>query len=918
MEDAVRDFLLLTQDPVFAVRDHRDGLGLRVVYANPAAVRLVGGPQDAVIGTAFADLWDGETDRVLARSLAKARDKGERHVLTEGACRTGEGNLLWSSIALTVLPADPDGAWQVLVTIRDIGALKAREQAAARALHDQKTQLDHHATSVEALRAAQGRLVTAMDTHPDPFVLYDRDMVLVSCNSAYRRQMAADPDDIAPGMSFAEVMRCAFDAGKVPEPAEGREAFIADWTASARAGDRVRDWHVGNDVHHRIIRSVTPAGDLVIVRSDITELVRQRRSAQAAQHRLVAAMDAYPDPFAIYDRDLHLVTCNAAYRRHMAGESNAIRPGMHFRDVLEIAIAHGGIGEPEEGRDAFTARMVAKYRDAPSVEDVDMPGDVHHRLLRNVAENGDFVILRIDVTELVRQRRDAEALRARLLSALDAYPAPFSIYDKDNRLVVCNRAYRDAVSDDPALVRPGMPLVDVLRLGLRAGLFVDAVGREEAWLRETVEQDVNAHAQFDMSLRGGVHHRVLKSRAPNGDSIYVRIDMTEVVRQQRILEENAHRLAEANQAKSHFLATMSHEIRTPLNGVIGMAEVLATKLEKPEDQRMLSAIRDSGSLLLQVINDILDLSKIEAGQVILEQRPVDPTALAARIRGAYALRTDQKGLGFRVEVAPSTTARRSGDESRLMQIAHNIVGNAVKFTERGGVHVLLDTGPSGDLVLRVRDTGIGMTEAQAARVFDEFAQADASTTRRFGGTGLGMAITRKLVDLMGGRIAIDSAPGRGTTVTVSLPLPLLDEGTETAVTGDDRPPPLPPLSVLAVDDNEINRIVLGAMLDTLGVRARMVEDGEAAIAAAGEEAFDLLLLDISMPGIDGIETMQRIRALPPDAPSRDTPAIAVTAHAMAHQVDAYLADGFAAHVAKPIEIERLRATLATLAARRLG
>ena len=916
MDETLRDFLALTQDPVVAARDDGTGDGLRLVYANPAAVRVFGCRPDTAAGTALADLWDDDTARSVAQLIGGAREAGQRHVLTEGACRTAAGHTVWSSIALTILPVRPDGAWPVLLTIRDIDALKARERAAAQALRDTEKQLEDQRTSVEALRAVQDRLVTAMDTHPDPFVLYDRDMVLVSCNSAYRRQMAGHPDDIRPGMTFAEVMRCAFDAGKVPEPAEGREAFIADWTVSARTGDRVRDWHVGNDVHHRIIRSVTPAGDLVIVRSDITELVRERRFAQEARHRLVAAMDAYPDPFVIFDRDLHLVTCNTAYRRHMAQDPEAIRPGMHFRDVLALAIAHGGVNEPEEGREAFTARMVAKFRDGASVEDVEVPGDVHHRLLRNVAENGDFVILRIDVTELVRQRRDAEALRARLLSALDAYPAPFSIYDKDDRLVVCNRAYREAVSDDPQRVRPGMPVGDVMRLGLRAGLFVDAVGREEAWLRELLGRNAGTHSQFDLSLRGGAHHRVLQSRAPNGDAIFVRIDMTEVVRQQRILEENARRLEEVNQAKSRFLATMSHEIRTPLNGVIGMAEVLATKLDKPEDQRMLSAIRDSGSLLLQLINDILDLSKIEAGQIVLEERALDPAALAARIRGAYAVRTDEKGLVFDVEVAPSAAVHRLGDESRLMQIAHNIIGNAVKFTERGRVHVVLDTGSDGDLVLRVTDTGIGMTEAQMARVFDEFAQADASTTRRFGGSGLGMAITRKLVDLMGGHIALDSALGRGTTVTVALPLPRLTEAPVPAVGRESTVVPLPPLSVLAVDDNEINRIVLGAMLDRLGVRVRMVEDGEAAIAAAAEEAFDLLLLDISMPGIDGVETMQRIRALPLDAPSRDTPAIAVTANAMAHQADAYLADGFAAHVPKPIEIDRLRTTLATLAARR--
>jgi PAS domain S-box-containing protein len=393
------------------------------------------------------------------------------------------------------------------------------------------------------------------------------------------------------------------------------------------------------------------------------------------------------------------------------------------------------------------------------------------------------------------------------------------------------------------------------------------------------------------------------------------IDITERKAQEEALMQ-ARAVAEAaNQAKSRFLANMSHEIRTPLNGVLGMAEVLDHALTDPAHRRMLAVIRDSGALLLDLINDILDLSKIEAERVELECRPFRPADLARKIQAANALKADSKGIGLTVTASSHAEVPRLGDEARIMQILHNLLGNAVKFTQTGTVTVRLDATPGKPLVITVADTGIGMTPGEVAHVFEEFTQADASTTRRFGGTGLGLAIVRRLIDLMRGRIDIDSTPGQGTCITVSLPLEAVpDEQPAHGGPALDTLPPLPALRVLAAEDNEINRIVLAAMLDRLGLSAPFVEDGAAAVAACAETPFDLLLLDISMPVIDGVEALHRIRALSPEAPARMAPAIAVTANALKHQVEAYLGTGFAAHVAKPIEAARLEAAMRKAAA----
>jgi diguanylate cyclase (GGDEF)-like protein/PAS domain S-box-containing protein len=546
MHDFLRDYLMMTPDPVVTARD--DGAGLTIVHANPAFSDVFETPSEAVIGSPFFSLWEQETRQTIERLIASVQATEKTDIVIEGRSRRKGGKaFFWVSVALTILPDGADGAKLVVASIRDITAIKVRERAATRAARDLQAAWAEQAALVEDLTAAQARLLSAMDAYPDPFVLYDKDLVLVSCNIAYRRQMAGDPDDIRPGMTFGEVMHVAFDAGKVPEPEGGREPFIAEWMDSARNGDQVRDFHFGGGLHQRIIRTVTSNGDVVIIRSDISELVRERMMAQDAEDRLLAAMNAYPDPFVIYDSDARLVSCNLAYRQVMSADPDAIEPGMHILDVLDLAIRTGTMEEPPEGREGYFRTNLSKFFDGTTFEDLELADDTHHRVLRAVAENGDFVILRMDITELVRQRREVEASRARLLSALDAYPAPFSIYDGDYRLVICNTAYRDSISSQPDSLRPGMELIEVLRTGLREEQFADAVGREEEWLHDVMRQAEATVPQHDIALSNGQHHRVLRSRAANGDLILVRIDMTEVVHQQRILQDNARSLEEANE-----------------------------------------------------------------------------------------------------------------------------------------------------------------------------------------------------------------------------------------------------------------------------------------------------------------------------------------------------------------------------------
>ena len=363
----------------------------------------------------------------------------------------------------------------------------------------------------------------------------------------------------------------------------------------------------------------------------------------------------------------------------------------------------------------------------------------------------------------------------------------------------------------------------------------------------------------------------------------------------------------ASDAKSRFLANMSHELRTPLTGVLGMSELLAERVSGEESRRMLDSIRESGEGLLNILNDILDLAKIEAGKLLIEPRPFSAAAEAKRVESLFSARALSKGLALEVRTTPEAGQIRMGDAHRIRQMLNNLVSNAIKFTERGSITLSVSVEPGEMLALCVEDSGIGMTQEQAAKVFDEFEQAEGSTARRYGGTGLGLSITRRLVQLMGGEITLNSLPGKGTRARVTLPAPRADAALpvitrrETDLTG---------LRVLVADDNRTNRYILNAMLTGLGVTVTLAENGQVAVDTYRPGAFDLLLLDISMPVLDGLSALSTIRQADRAAGAEPVPALAVTANAMQHQVQEYLENGFDGHIPKPFRSATLAQALA--------
>ncbi|MDB5499382.1 MAG: sensory box histidine kinase/response regulator [Phenylobacterium sp.] len=379
-------------------------------------------------------------------------------------------------------------------------------------------------------------------------------------------------------------------------------------------------------------------------------------------------------------------------------------------------------------------------------------------------------------------------------------------------------------------------------------------------------------------------------------------------RQEIALLEAQQAAEAAGEAKSAFLANMSHEIRTPMNGVLGVLHLLKTEKLSEDGRHMLEEALSCGQMLSELLNDVIDFSKIEAGRLELASEPIDPRSLLDGVVRLLRPPADGKGLILRLDADPSLGWVRS-DPVRLRQALFNLVGNAVKFTERGSVTVRCRSPRPGFLRFEVIDTGVGIPAEAQDRIFQRFDQGDASTTRKFGGSGLGLAITQKLAEMMSGAVGFTSEEGVGSTFWLELEAPPAEAAAEACESLD---PLLEGLRVLVVEDNATNRMIATKLLESLGAEVSTAADGYLGVEAASQGDFHLILMDVQMPGIDGLEAARRIRAL--GGAAARTPIVALTANVLAHQRQAYLDAGMDGVVGKPISPGVLLREIARLSA----
>jgi|GEM_PF-1659190 len=378
----------------------------------------------------------------------------------------------------------------------------------------------------------------------------------------------------------------------------------------------------------------------------------------------------------------------------------------------------------------------------------------------------------------------------------------------------------------------------------------------------------------------------------------------------RVAEEKAQA---ASKAKSDFLAHISHEIRTPMNAIIGMTELVATTRLTAKQRDYVGNIQISGNVLMALLNDILDLSKIEAGKVEIEHIPFSPADIFRNVQAIAAPKAEEKGLAISLEGAETLPDQLVGDPTRLSQILINLSNNAVKFTEKGGVTISVSTHDTGAgtymLSCAVTDTGIGMTPAQQAKLFKAFNQADETVTRRYGGTGLGLAICKQLVGLMGGDISVESDPGKGSSFQFNLPFTKAPEQTDVSATATQNGASIQQYEgrrVLVAEDNEINQLLARRALEPTGLEIDIASNGTEALKLAGKHAYDLIFMDLNMPDMDGISVTRTIRER--DGGTK-VPIIALTASVAAEDIEACISAGMNDHLSKPFKADALHQKL---------
>ena len=483
----------------------------------------------------------------------------------------------------------------------------------------------------------------------------------------------------------------------------------------------------------------------------------------------------------------------------------------------------------------------------------------------------------------------------RLRVATNAMPTALALFDADERLVVWNSVF-ERIGPGAGEVREGMPLSRLLQTAPHASAEL---------YPEPSSTAARKPRSVEFKLPGDRWIRVDNIPTEDGGLLSLGADITDMRRSQDALAEALERAEGGSRAKSEFLATMSHEIRTPLNGVLGMAHALAAEQLTPAQREKLDVIQRGGEALLSVLNNVLDLSKIEAGRIMLEDGVADIDRIAHGVQAIFSAIALEKDIALTVTLSPEAGGRWRGDAMRVQQILQNLVSNAVKFTERGRVGIEAFT-DDGALMLRVSDTGPGVPLDVQAEVFDAFTQADASTTRRFGGSGLGLSICRALARLMGGDITLQSVVGLGSTFTVRLPLERAPaEVGPAAQARRAATTPLIGLRLLAAEDNPMNQLVLRTLLEPFGIDPHIVGNGEEAVEAWETGDWRLILMDVQMPVMDGHTATRLIREREAERGLPRTPIIALTANAMSHHAEEYLAGGMDEVVAKPINIAEL-------------
>jgi PAS domain S-box-containing protein len=651
------------------------------------------------------------------------------------------------------------------------------------------------------------------------------------------------------------------------------------------------------------------------IESDITQQKRvdiELRAIQSELRRsndvLNSVLENLPCGLSVFDGDLHMVASNKQLRDMLELPDALFDEGpTRFEDIIAFNAARGEYGS--ENLDATVQGIIDRVRQPATPHRFERirPDGTTLEVRGGPLPGGGFVSTYTDISDRKKAEEDVRRSAMLLRGAMNVIDEGFVLYDPDDRLVFCNEKYRHIYSDVADMLVPGAQFEDIIRTGAQRGSYPPALGCVEEWVTERMALHSSSNVSLEQTLANGTILRIVEQRMADGHIVGFRFDITELVR----ARENA---LQASIAKSQFLANMSHELRTPMNAILGMLTLLGNTGLSPRQADYAAKSEGAARSLLELLNEILDFSKIEAGKMTLDPQPFCLDQLLRDLAVILAASVSTKNIELLFDIDPQLPRFLVGDAMRLQQILINLCSNAIKFTDHGEVVLALAMNRLDNahvtLTVSVRDTGIGIAPENQARIFSGFTQAEASTTRRFGGTGLGVAISQRFVSLMGGELTLESALGQGSRFFFTLTLPVApDASLEVNDLPADDPMPLlalpRPWRTLVVDDHPTAREVLARMGQSLGWTVDVAESGEQALALLDEgirtgTAYQALFVDWQMPGMDGWTTCQRIREL---AMADVAPVIImVTAHGLEEfvhrsQDDKSVLDGF---LVKPV------------------
>jgi len=649
-------------------------------------------------------------------------------------------------------------------------------------------------------------------------------------------------------------------------------------------------------------------------------IAEKTRQLSESELRFRGVFESSPVPSALNDSEGNITDLNAAFVQ-LFGYTRADIPTLRqwwFK-------AYPDPDYRQWVADTWLSHLEKAQGDTPIFEPLEVNiqcRDGRSRTVMAAAEplgksfGGALLVTLYDITERKRMEDSLRENERILRTAIEALDEAFVLFDPEDRLVFCNDKYKATYATSADVIVPGASFEHIVRTGAERGQYADAVGRVDAWVAERMAAHKASNITLDQRLENGRWLRILERRTSDGYIVGFRVDIT-------ALKQATEAAEAANLAKSRFLATMSHEIRTPMNGILGMAQLLLQPdLGDSEREDFARTILNSGQTLHALLNDILDLSKVESGKFELEAITFEPSQIVGDTGALFAEAAARKNLKIESGCHEPTGQRYQGDPNRLRQMLSNLVGNAIKFTDQGQVRIEVQElqRAEGDAVLEfsVSDTGIGIAKDKQSLLFERFSQADSSTTRQYGGSGLGLSIVRSLARVMGGDAGVDSEPGEGSCFWFRIHAGLVaadEEGSHAERQIRDPASQIPAqleLSgrVLVVEDNPTNRKVIEAVLTNHGLRVSVAEDGQQGVNVIVQGAApDLVLMDIQMPVLDGYAATRQIRLWEADNGRSRMPIIALTADAYEEDRQRCLAAGMDDFLTKPIDIKKLLGTL---------